>query len=214
MEIKPHPFKRGDTLDQFDGHLLGGIGGFSSACVSGHALQEPLEVVLVQGSRAGGFHARLGDAHHHLYEGRLTKEKVSFTLEAFHTDKAGDPLFNLSKASQTLKFSVKQNLRNFIWETAQKLNLRGALLYARGVATELHVYGHTDPFHLNDKTKTFDHPTARLKKNVGIEGWGNLSFVDGQSPFVHMHGVYEANGERKGGHFIMDDALSLLSPKR
>ena len=211
MEIKPHPFSRGDMLDDVEDHLIGGIGAFSEACINGTLLKQPLEVVLVEGSRVSGFKARLGDAHHHLYEGILTRAQVSFTLEAFETDGRGDIIKNLKKDSRSLRFGVKENLRDFILESAAKLGIKGGLLYLKGVAKELHVYGHTDTQKLNDQTKTFDHPKGPL----GVEGWGNLSFVDGDmgKPFVHLHGTYEAYGKKKGGHFIMDNETSLLIEK-
>ena len=209
MEIRPRPFKRGDSLEHFDGVLVGGIGAFSKACVAGKHLNEALEVVLVQGSSQEGFQARIGDSKHRLYEGPLTQAEVSFTLEVFQTNSGGDVLKSLQKDSRALRLSAKKSLRDFILEMVSKENVEGALLYVKGVANELHLYGHTDTKKLNDETKTFDHP----KGPQGIEGWGNLSFIDGRTPFIHIHGVYEAYGKRKGGHFIMDDKTSLMLEK-
>ncbi len=208
MEIKPHPSKRGETLDHFEGQFVGGIGAFSEACIGGEKLQEPLEVVLFEGSKQNGFHARLGDAHHHLYEGPLTQAQVSFTLEVFETDKKGAVLNVLKKDSNSLPFSVQGDLRDFVLNTAHKLGIKGALLYIQGKSKELHIYGHKDIHKLNDQTKTFDHVSTPAE----IEGWGNLSFIDGDGnkPFVHMHGTYTVWGKKKGGHYIMDEKKRLL----
>lgn len=209
MEIWPRPFLRGDSLENFDGTLVGGIGAFSEACVGGAVLCQPLEVLLVEGRAQTGLHARLGDAHHRLYEGTLTQAKVSFTLEAFQTDSDGDILKALGQDSRTLRFSPKGELRHFILNMVEKEKIGGALLHLRGEALQLRVYGHTDTKKLNNETKTFDE----VNQKTGVEGWGNLSFVDGSKPFIHMHGTYEAHGKKKGGHFIMDESTQLLLEK-
>ena len=210
MLIRPTPYRRGDSLDNFEGTLVGAIGAFSKACVEHKHLEEPLEVLLVQGNKASGFYARLGDAHHHLFEGKLTEAQVSFTLEAFSMQRTGDPLANLKKDSATLFSTAKKELREHILETVQKHNVGGALLYVKGIANDLHTYGHTDPNILNDQTKTFDHQTGPLQ----IEGWGNFSLIDGEKPFVHVHGTYTTpQGEKLGGHFIMDDKTCLFVEK-
>lgn len=208
MEMWPHPFKRGDKLDRFEGQFIGGIGAFSAACISGRELEEPLEVVLFEGSKEKGFHARLGDAHHHLYEGPLTEAQVSFALEVFKTDPKENILQAIKKDSNTFSFAVKRDLQNFILETTHKLGIQGALLYIEGASKDLHIYGHKDIHKLNDQTKTFDH----VPEPAQIEGWGNLSFVDGDlgKPFVHMHGTYKVREKKKGGHYIMDDKKRLL----
>lgn len=205
ITITPSPLKRGDTLKNVDGHLVGGIGGFCEACVDGQHLKQPLEVILVHGNHTDGFSARLGDAHHRVYQGKLTEAEVSFTLEAFQSNKGGNVLDLMHRDSQCLRFSVNSELRHFILNEAAKLGLRGALMHITGTANGIHVYGHTDTKHLNDQTKTFAHETER----VGIEGWGNLSFIDGETPFVHVHGIYTAWGKTKGGHFIMDEKTHL-----
>lgn len=209
MEIRPRPFKRGDLIQDFEGSLVGAIGAFSQACIGGETLRQPLEVVLVEGSPQTGLKARLGDAQHRLYEGPLTRAEVSFTLEAFQTAASGDILGKIKKDSRTLRFSPKGELRSFILNTVEKEKLRGGLLYLRGEALQLRIYGHTDTKRLNNETKTFD----AIKQKAGVEGWGNLSFVDGANPFIHLHGTYEAFGRKKGGHFIMDDATPLLLEK-
>ncbi|MBI2345898.1 MAG: hypothetical protein HYV03_03265 [Deltaproteobacteria bacterium] len=205
MLIRPQQYKLGATLAQFDGQLVGAIGAFSRACVDDAVLAQPLEVLLVEGSAGTGFHARLGDAAHRLYEGRLTEAEVSFTLEAFHMEGNGDPLPLLLKDSACCQYPVTGELRGTILDLAAKEGLRGALLYVTGTARDLHTYGHTDPRHLNDQTKTFAVEPGLTE----IEGWGNLSFIDGKTPFVHVHGTYVAHGVRKGGHFIMDDRTPL-----
>ncbi|OGQ44547.1 MAG: hypothetical protein A3H42_01025 [Deltaproteobacteria bacterium RIFCSPLOWO2_02_FULL_46_8] len=229
MEIIPAPLKRGDTLEAVNGYLIGAIGAFSQATIAGKKLAQPLEVILLEGSREKGFKARLGDDHHHLYEGPLTEARVSFALEAFETDTSENILDCLKKDSRTFSFQVQKNLRDFILEISDKNKIKGALLYIKGIAKELHIYGHTDTKHLNDKTKTFDDVWSSIVSEQSeregeapmalplegalpapiIEGWGNLSFIDGRTPFVHIHGVYEKEGHRKGGHFIMDDKPQL-----
>ncbi|MDO8494330.1 MAG: hypothetical protein Q7S68_03235 [Deltaproteobacteria bacterium] len=207
--LKPAPYKRGDSLENFEGKIVGGIGGFSQACVHQTELKEPLEVVLLQGSRAEGFHARLGDAHHKLYEGKLQSATVSFTLEAFSTEKEGDPLTNISKDSSTLKGKVTGELRNYLINRMEKEKIKGALFYIKGIAKDIKTYGHTDPHRLNDRTKTFDQTVGQTT----VEGWGNFSLIDGKTPFVHIHGTYAVNGVKKGGHFIMDDKTPFLFEK-
>ncbi len=209
MYLTPKPCCRGDSLEKLDGNIVGAIGGFSSACVDGHKMQQPFEVLLVQGNPYDGFRTRLGDSHHHLYEGRLTEATTSFTLEAFETDQSGDPLPHLIKDSACLRFDAVGDLHHFILNEVTRHTIQGALLHVTGLATELHIYGHTDPRVLNEKTKTFDHPQGLQT----IEGWGNVSMIDGQSPFVHIHGTYENNSGRRGGHFIMDEKTHLILEK-
>ena len=205
MEIKPNPFKRGDSLENFEGYLIDGIGAFSQACVSNKVLNQPLEVLLVEGSREEGFRARVGDARHKVYEGVLSDATVSFTLEAFTINKGGDALENIKRDSNCFQSSAKGELRNLILEIVRRENIRGALLYVKAVASSIRTYGHTNPQKINNETKTFDH----ILREVAIEGWGNLSFVEGKMPFVHIHGTYESQGIKKGGHFIMDDQTPL-----
>lgn len=206
MLIQPRPYRRGDSLENFDGSLVGAIGAFSLACVEGRRLDEPLEVLLVQGNREAGFQTRLGDSAHRVYEGKLTEAKVSFTLEAFHLRRPGDPLALLRKDSASLTAAVRAELRDTIINTAQKEKIGGALLYVKGVAKDLHIYGHTDAHVLNDQTKTFDHQTGP----VLVEGWGNYSLIDNETPFVHVHGVYLTKDKKRlGGHFIMDEKTRL-----
>ena len=200
MELKPIPLKRGDHVENMEGNIIGAIGGFSKACIGHHHLNEALEVLLIQGSAVDGFYARLGDAHHCVYEGILKESEVSFTLEAFKTDLSRDVLKNLKKASQAFQFVAKGDVREAVIEFAEKQKIRGGLLYVRGKTSHLKVYDHTDSVNLSDETKTFDE----VNHVVGVEGWGNLSFIDGKDPFVHVHGTYEGHGKKKGGHFIMD----------
>ncbi|GEM_PF-7042903 len=205
MEIKPKPFRRGDTLDTFEGHLIGGIGAFSQACVSGNVLKQPLEVLLAEGSRESGFRTRVGDAAHKVYEGVLSQAAVSFTLEAFQTNRGGNILENLRRDSGCLRISTKGELRTLILEMSEQENIKGALLYIKALASGIHTYGHTNAQKINNATKTFDH----VRSSVAIEGWGNLSFIHGKLPFAHIHGTYESQGVKKGGHFIMDEKTSL-----
>lgn len=209
MQIKPIPFRRGATLRQFKGHLVGAIGSFSEACIGKEVLKKPLEVLLVQGDSENGFYARVGDEAHQVYEGPLTKAKVSFTLEAFQTDQAGDPLLYLRKDSATVKLKTCGDLREFVTDEVARRKIKGALLYAKGQASVVHIFGHTNPDELSEQTKTFEHVT----RPVQIEGWGNFSFIDGQISFLHLHGTYEWSGIRKGGHFIMDDQTRLVMEK-
>lgn len=209
MDLTPKLCCRGDSLEKLNGNIVGAIGGFSAACVDGQKLETAFEVLLVQGNPFDGFRTRLGDSHHHLYEGRLTDATVSFTLEAFETDQSGDPLPHLITDSACLRFSASGDLRHFILNEVARHTLQGALIHISGVATELHTYGHTDPCVLNDKTKTFDNPIGPH----AIEGWGNLSLFDDGSPFVHIHGTYENNSSRRGGHFIMDEKTQLILEK-
>jgi predicted DNA-binding protein with PD1-like motif len=206
MLLTPTPCRRGDTLDQFAGHMVGGIGAFSHACVDGHTLQQPLEVLLVQGNHDAGFIARVADADHRLYHGPLDAAEVSFTLEAFQMTKDGEPLTQLRRDSAAHQCAVRGELRACILETIEREKIRGALLYFKGIATDLQTYGHIDPIRLDDTTKTFDHVAERVE----LEGWGNLSCIDGVTPFVHMHGTYSSRGTNKGGHFIMDDTTPLM----
>lgn len=199
--LKPAPCKRGELIENLKGKIVGGIGGFSQACIHQTTLDEPLEVVLVEGSREEGFYARLGDAHHKLYEGKLKSATVSFTLEAFATDKAGDPLSNLYKDSATIRPEISGELRNALIHRMAIEKIKGGLLYIKGVARDIKTYGHTDPHRLNDQTKTFDQTVGQ----TFVEGWGNFSMIDGQLPFVHLHGTYAGKDWKKGGHFIMDD---------
>lgn len=229
MEIFPHPFRRGDALEGFEGSLVGGIGAFSSACVGGQTLNQPLEVLLVEGSvgsslpaKSTGLRARVGDATHRVYEGPLTAAKVSFTLEAFRTPaspatgeegggkRGGENIVAaLRKDSCTLSYEVAGELRHFILDKIEKEKFRGALLHITGTARRLKIYGHTNPLTINDQNRTFDE----THDVVGIEGWGNLSFIDGRTPFIHVHGTYAGRGVKKGGHFIMDDATPLMIEK-
>lgn len=218
MEIFPHPFRRGDVLEGFEGSLVGGIGAFSQACVGGRVLNQPLEVLLVEGTAGAGLLARVGDSAHQVYEGPLTAAKVSFTLEAFRTptspnagEKRGGQNIAaaIRKDSRTLSYEVAGELRHFILNKIEKEKFRGALLYITGTARRLKIYGHTDPLKINDQNRTFDE----THDAVGIEGWGNLSFIDGRTPFVHVHGTYAGRGVKKGGHFIMDDATPLMIEK-
>lgn len=223
MEIFPHPFRRGDSLEGFEGSLVGGIGAFSEACVGGQRLNQPLEVLLVEGalgrgSEPGGLRARVGDSAHRVYEGPLTAAKVSFTLEAFRTpalpntgEKSGEKNIAaaLRKDSRTFSYEVAGELRHFILNKIEKEKFGGALLHITGTARRLKIYGHTDPLKINDQNRTFDE----THDVVGIEGWGNLSFIDGRTPFVHVHGTYAGRGVKKGGHFIMDDATPLMIEK-
>jgi predicted DNA-binding protein with PD1-like motif len=209
MNLTPKPCCRGDSLGKLNGNIVGAIGGFSAACVNGQTMQQPFEVLLVQGNPQDGFLTRLGDSHHRVYEGHLTESTVSFTLEAFETEKRGDPLPHLVQDSASLQFSASGDLHHFVLNEAARHNLQGALIHIAGMATELHTYGHTDPLKLNDQTKTFDHPQGQQL----IEGWGNLSLIDGNAPFVHIYGTYEGSGGRRGGHFIMDEKTHLIVEK-
>lgn len=229
MLIDPISYKRGDSLSQVEESLVGAIGAFSQACLDRKNINQPLEVLLLQGDKRNGFFARLGNSHHQILEGKLSHAKISFTLEAFSIHKEGDPLKNLKKDSLAFFSQAKKELREAILTLAQKNKIEGALLYVKGTAKEIHTYAHTDPKILNDQTKTFDHPKGLFE----IEGWGNLSFIDGgqglalpgreansqnlrsqMTPFVHVHGTYAtARDNRFGGHFIMDDKTPLVLEK-
>lgn len=209
MNLMPKPCCRGETLENLDGNIVGAIGAFSSACVNGRTLQQPFEVLLVQGNPQDGFITRLGDSQHRVHEGLLTDAMVSYTLEAFETDHRGDPLLQLVKDSACLQFEANGDLREFLLNEAAKHKLHGALLYVKGVANKLHTYGHTNPHRLNKTTMTFDHPQGPQF----IEGWGNLSYVDGKSPFIHVHGIYENHSGRRGGHYMMDETTHLVLDK-
>lgn len=209
MNLTPKPCCRGDSLEKLEGNIVGAIGAFSQACVNGQSMQQPFEVLLVQGNSRDGFLTRLGDSHHHVHEGRLTEATISYTLEAFETDHRGDPLPQMAKDSACLCFTASGNLHDFILNAATKHALHGAMLHVRGVACELHTYSHIDPLKLNDQTRIFDHPQGLQQ----IEGWGNLSFIDGVSPFVHIHGTYEGTAGRRGGHYIMDEKKHLVLEK-
>lgn len=206
MEIIPTSLKRGDQLENLDGNFLGCIGGFRCACVGGKNLDEPLEVLLVEGSREEGLRARVGDAKHRVYEGKLSKSEVSFTLEAFRTSQKGDPLKNLRKDSACFEIPVHGNLRDSIIHYCEQNKIRGGLLHVEGIANRLKIFGHTDPVKLNNETKTFDE----IHDPVVIEGWGNFSYINGATPFVHVHGILQKEGTKKGGHFIMDDVTHML----
>lgn len=206
MQLKPTPFKRGESPNHCEGHIVGGIGGFSGACVGGDALQVPLEVLLVQGSQEEGLFARVADSKHRIFEGKLEKSDVSFTVEAFKADCGGDPLPLIQKDSGSLQTQVKGNLRDHIFNFVLKEGIKGGLVYVKGRASQMSIYGHTDPNHLNDKTKTF-----RSYDDIhGIEGWGNFSFIDGKTPFIHVHGVCSSYHKKEGGHFIMDEKTQLI----
>lgn len=208
MQLKPVPWTRGTFLREQDGYWVGGIGGFSSACVGGDDLKTPLEVLLVQGSNETGFHGRVADAKHRLFEGKLESASVSFALEVFQADCGGDPLPQLQKDSNSLKIKVRGDLRDHLLNAALKEGLEGALIYLKGRSSDLTIYGHTDPDHLNDQTKTFRH----YDDIHGIEGWGNFSLIDGKTPFVHVHGTVASYSKKEGGHFIMDDKTRVIVP--
>lgn len=209
MNLTPKPCCRGDSLEKLNGNIVGAIGAFSQACVNGQNLHQTFEVLLVQGNPHDGFHTRLGDAEHHVHEGRLTEATVSYTLEAFETDHRGDPLPQMVKDSACLRFSATGNLHDFIVNVATQHALHGAMVHVQGVAGELHTFGHTDPYRLNATTQTFANPQGPQV----IEGWGNLAFVDGKTLFVHIHGTYENATGRHGGHFIMDEKTHLILEK-
>lgn len=206
MLLKPTSFKRGDSLENVEHNLVAGIGAFSEACVNSKKLAQPLEVILLEGNAIDGFHARLGDEHHHVHEGKLSHAQVSFTLEAFSMKQNGDPLPLIQKDSACLKSAVTSELRAHILNLTHKHGIHGALLHITGVAKSLSTYGHNNAHKLSNDTKTFDHQ----KNPVMIEGWGNFSLIDGKTPFVHMHGVYvTAEKKRLGGHYIMDEETLL-----
>lgn len=210
MEIWPTSLKRGDRIEKFEGHFVGCIGAFCSVCLEGKKREQPFEVLLVEGSpQEKTLRARLGDAQHQVHEGRLTEGKVSFTLEAFRADRGGEPLVHLRKDSHSFEVPVRGELRENIINNCVREGIKGALLHVEGFATSLNIFGHTNPKLLNDQTKTFQ----QFNEWVAIEGWGNLSYIDDHTPFVHVHGTVERQKEKRGGHFIMDDQTKLFVEK-
>jgi predicted DNA-binding protein with PD1-like motif len=209
MIIKPKAYNRGDTLDKIDGKLVATIGALSEACISGEQVKTPLDILLLEGSHQVGFEIAAADEHHHVYAGKVTESKISFTLESFEVTGEGNPWPEIKKDSATFQSALKGDLRTGIFDVASKQNIQGALLYIKGVAKDIKTWGHSDVHHLNDETKVIDH----VKGLVEVEGWGNLTFIDGETPFVHMHGHYHTQTTHLGGHFIMDEETPFLLEK-
>lgn len=210
INIRPLSLQRGDCLEATESRFVGSIGAFSHACLNGETLERPLEVLLVEGSPADKtLRARLGDAQHRVLEGNLSAAQVSFTLEAFQIDTGGDALKLLKRDSASLQKEIRGELRTNIIDLCARNGIHGALLHVAGVASSLNIYGHTDINRLTDKTKTFE----TFSEEAFVEGWGNFSKINGETPFVHVHGTLIQKQTHKGGHFIMDENTPLLLEK-